>query len=375
VFLGAAVISLGGLGLIALIRPEGQELRTGQSVRRTVLAEIGEGLRAIRENRGALLIIELFVAQAFVRGALNVFAVVAALGVLDMGDAGVGQLTAAVGAGGLVGSAFSVSLVGRRLGLPLATGLVLWGLPLVVVGARAKPSVALAALAVIGIGNAILDVAGLTLLQRLVPDAVLGRVVGLLVGAATAAIGVGSIVTPEVISALGIRGAMAVVGGSLVLCALIALPRLRRLDRSAGSAAPEAGLVRRTPMFASLSVAATEHLASRLQDVDVTAGTELIREGEQGDCFYLIADGDFDVTAGGRFVARLGPGDHFGEIALLREVRRTATVTAVTRGRVEAVDRAGFVAAVFGHAVSAASANESIDRRLAELRRVASDGG
>jgi MFS family permease len=235
--------------------------------------------------------------------------------------------------------------------------------------------VALVALGVIGIGNALLDVAGLTLLQRLVPDAVLGRVVGVLVGAATAAIGIGSIVTPAVISALGIRGALTVVGGSLALCALIAVPRLRRIDRSAGSAAPEAGLLRRIPMFASLSVAATEHLASRMKDVEVTAGTELIREGEPGDCFYLIADGDFDVTAGGRFVARLGPGDHFGEIALLREVERTATVTAATGGRVETVDRAGFVAAVFCHAASATSANESIDRRLAELRHVASEGG
>ncbi|MFL5799610.1 MAG: cyclic nucleotide-binding domain-containing protein [Actinomycetota bacterium] len=374
VFLGSSVLAALGLGLVARIQPEGQELRTSTHARAGVGREIGEGFREIRGNRDARLVLSLFFAQTFVRGAVNVFVVVAALGELRMGASGVGLLTAAVGAGSLAGSAAGLSLVGRRLGGPLALGVFLWGLPVAVVGVWAHPAVALVALGVVGIGNALMDVAGLTLLQRLVPDNRLSRVVGVLLGGAMAAVGVGSIVTPGLISWLGLHAAMGVVGGALALCAILALPRLRRIDRDAGAAPPEVALLRGVPMFASLSVAATEHLASSMRRVDVEAGTRLIEQGDPGDRFYLVAEGTFEVAAGGHLVARLGPGSHFGEIALVRDVPRTATVTAATSGSVLAISRDAFVAALTGHAASVTTAHESIEERLAQLRQIASPG-
>jgi MFS family permease len=371
VFLGAGVLAFLGLGVVARIRPEGQELRTGGRAGMGAAGEIREGFRELRDNRDARLVVLSFYGQAFVRGALNVFIVVGALGELHMGASGVGLLTAAVGAGSLAGSAAGVSLVGRRLGVPFALGLLLWGLPIAVLGIWASPSVALVSLAIVGVGNALLDVSGFTLVQRLVPDARLSRVIGILMGGGTAAIGIGSIVTPELISWLGLGGAMGAVGLMLVAVSIAALPRLRHIDRAAGGARPEIELLRSVPMFAPLSVAATEYLASSMQQVDVPGGTGVIEEGDAGDRFYLVAEGWFEVATGGRHLARLGPGSHFGEIALVRDVPRTASVTAATEGRVYTIARAAFVAAITGHAASISLAQKSIERRLAELRDIA----
>ena len=367
VFLGAGVLAFLGLAVVVRIRPEGQELRTAGRTRTSAAREIREGFRELRDNHDARVLVLSFYGQAFVRGALNVFIVVGALGQLHMGASGVGLLTAAVGAGSLAGSVAGLSLVGRRLGAPFAVGLLLWGLPIAALGVWAGPSLALVALVIVGVGNALVDVAGFTLLQRLVPDARLSRVIGIMMGGAMAAIGIGSVVTPGLISWLGLGGAMAGVGLALVSVSIAVLPRLRRIDRATRVAPPETALLRSVPMFAPLSVAATEYLASSMQQEDVPAGTRVIEEGDAGDCFYLVAEGWFDVVKAGRHVARLGPGSHFGEIALVRDVPRTASVTAATDGRVYTIDRRSFIAALSGHAASTTSANESIEQRLAEL--------
>jgi MFS family permease len=373
VFLGAGVLAFLGLGVVARISPEGQELRTAGRARTGPVEEIRDGFRELRGNRDARLVVLSFYAQAFVRGALNVFIVVGALGQLHMGPSGVGLLTAAVGAGGLAGSAAGLSLVGRRLGTPFALGLLLWGLPIAVLGIWASPALALVALTVVGVGNVLLDVCGFTLIQRLVPDARLSRVIGILMGGAVAAIGIGSIVAPGLISWLGLGGAMGVVGLMLVGVSIAALPQLRRIDRAAGKPPPETEVLRSVPMFAPLSVAATEYLASSMQQVHVPAATRVIEEGDPGDRFYMVAEGWFEVAAGGHHVARLGPGSHFGEIALVRNVPRTASVTAATEGRVYTIDGAAFVAALMGYEASLSSAQESIEQRLAELRGIAPD--
>jgi len=371
VFLGAGILAFLGLGVVARISPEGQELRTAGHARSGVVEEIREGFRELRVNHDARLVVLSFYGQAFVRGALNVFIVVGALGQLHMGPSGVGLLTAAVGAGSLAGSAAGLTLVGRRLGVPFALGLLLWGLPIAVLGIRASPTLALVLLAIVGVGNALLDVSGFTLLQRLVPDARLSRVMGIMMGGAVAAIGIGSIVTPGLISWLGLGGAMGAVGLLLVFLSIGEFPRLRRIDQAAGKPPPEIELLGSVPMFAPLSVAATEYLASSMRRVNVPAATRVIEEGDAGDRFYLIAEGWFEVTTGGHHVARLGPGSYFGEIALVRDVPRTASVTAGTEGRVYTIDRAAFVAALTGYEASLSSAKESIERRLTELRGIA----
>ncbi|HLM93385.1 MAG TPA: MFS transporter, partial [Gaiellaceae bacterium] len=171
---------------------------------RGILREAFAGFRAIGADSRLRLIVGLFAAQTFVAGALNVLIVVMALELLDLGDSGVGLLTSADGVGGLLGAAAAIVLVGRRrIASSFGVGLVLWGLPIALIGAWPTPAAALVLLAVVGIGNTVSDVAGLTLLQRAVPEVVLARVFGVLESLVLGAIALGAVVAPALVSALG----------------------------------------------------------------------------------------------------------------------------------------------------------------------------
>ena len=128
-------------------------------------------------------------------GALNVLIVVVSLELLDLGDSGVGYLNAAIGIGGLAGAALMFALVGgsRRLSPLFAVGMALWGVPMVLLAVWTEPVVAFALLGLLGVGNTLVDVAGVTLLQRAVPDAVLARVFGVLESLTWGTIALGSI--------------------------------------------------------------------------------------------------------------------------------------------------------------------------------------
>src|SRR5207247_8997377 len=132
----------------------------------------------------------------------------------------------AVGAGGVVGSIVAVSLVGRRLAVPIAVGLILWGVPIAAIGAVPRPIAAVAFLAILGGGNALFDVAIYTVLQRLIPDEFLSRIFGLLFGLAMAAAGIGSILIPPLIAAIGIRPTMVVTGAILPMLVAMVWRRL-----------------------------------------------------------------------------------------------------------------------------------------------------
>jgi hypothetical protein len=300
---------------------------------------------------------------------LNVLIVVAALGTLHMGESGVGVLTAAIGAGGFVGSLVAMRLVGRRLAAAIGIGLILWGVPIAAIGAVPKPVAAVAFLAVLGGGNAIFDVAIYTVLQRLVPDEFLSRIFGVLFGLAMAAVAIGSIVIPPLIAAVGIRLAMAITGGFLPALTVLAWRRLLAIDRRTPPRIEEITLLHQVPMFASLSVAASEYLARNVTVVAVPASTVLIKEGDAGDHFYLVATGRFDVARQGQHVATEGPGGFFGEMALLRDLPRQATVTASEDSTVYAFDRKDFIAAVTGHVLSDQAAGDLVEARLAANRR------
>ena len=97
------------------------------------------------------------------------------------------------------------------------------------------------------------------------------------------------------------------------------------------------------PIFAPLPGGSLETLVNRLIAVPAVAGETIITEGEAGDRFYVIADGQVEVTAGGRHVNTLGPGDYVGEIALIRDVPRTATVTATQSTQLYAFERDDFL--------------------------------
>jgi CRP-like cAMP-binding protein len=105
--------------------------------------------------------------------------------------------------------------------------------------------------------------------------------------------------------------------------------------------------------------------------VAAVAGTELVREGAAGDLFYVVEAGHVEVTRAGGRVTDLGPGDYFGEIALLRDVPRSATCTATTNVELYTIDRERFVSAVTGNNTSASEIESVIHRRLGGLEAVA----
>jgi MFS family permease len=333
--------------------------------RRPLLHEAAEGFRAIGADHRLKLVIGLFSAQSLVNGATNVLIAVTALQLLNMGSPGVGYLNAAVGIGGLLGAGLSLMLVGRRrlagtFGLAIAGA----GGPLLFVAPNPTVGIALVAFALMGVANIVEDVAGFTLLQRTAPAAVLARVFGVLHSLFFAMTALGAILVPRLIDLIGVRWSLVTIGAFLPLLTIATRLPLLRLDDSAVDREAELELLRAIPIFAPLSPPVLEGLAARLVRVHAAAGEAIVREGEVGDRFYVISAGEVEVSIDGRTQATQGPGDHFGEIALLRDVPRTATVTARTDTDLLAVEREDFLAAVTGHAASAEAADMVIGARL-----------
>jgi hypothetical protein len=357
-FLAAAAVSL-----LRLTVPDTPKLagRGAVHVVRDVTSGLAGFLRVAPPGGVAILVF----AQALLRGALVVLIAVLAVRVLGLGGSAVGWLNAAFGAGGLAGGAVAAAAVRvTRLGRSFIAGMLLWGLPLVIFALTPAAAIAYLALAVVGIGNAVVDVAGFTMVTRLAGPRAAGKVLGALEFVALAGLATGSILTPLLLHVFGVRGTLALLGGGLAGLALAHAVRFRRLDRAMPAPGPEAGLLVSLPMFAPLPLAVTDLLAAETEPRRFPAGAVVIREGEAGDHFYLITDGSAAVSVRGAPRPSLQRGDGFGEIALLRSIPRTATVTAEQPLRTLALGREEFLTAVTGNSMSTAAADELAAQRL-----------
>jgi Cyclic nucleotide-binding domain len=334
-----------------------------------VLRESFAGFTTIARDPRLRLIVGLYGAQTLVAGALNVLIVVSALELFDLGESGIGFLNSAVGIGGLLGGLGALALLGRnRLGSDFALGLLLWGAPILLIGVFPETPVALLLLGIVGVGVTLVDVAGLTLLQRAVPDEVLTRVLGVVQSVFVGTLGLGAILAPVLISAFEIRGALIISGALLPVLAALFWRRLILLDGEALAPTRELALLRQIGIFQPLPPATLDQLASSLIPISATAGTEIIRKGEHGDRFYIVVSGEVEVVTDRPDAGTLGAGDYFGEIALLRDVPRTATVGAKTDVQLYALERDEFLSAVTGHPASAEAADAVVASRLAGLR-------
>jgi MFS family permease len=367
----AAGVNLACALLVGRIRREGDVAGARRRVERSLRQELLGGARTLAHEPHPRLIVLLFNSQTMVRGLLNVLLVVAAIELLGMGESGFGWLNAALGAGALAGGLAAVGLVARRkLAGIFGIALVLWGAPIALVGAWPRAGWALVCLGIVGIGNALLDVSGFTLLQRTVDEHVLGRVFGVFEIGVAVAVALGSLLGSILVEQLGIRTALVVTGAILPFLALVSLPALRRIDASVEVPERELGLVSEVPLFSPLPPTTLERLAARLERLDVTAGATIVEQGAAGDRFYLVADGEIDVVLDGVTMSTLRAGDYFGEIALLRDVPRTANCIARTDAEIYALGRDLFVAAVSGDVRSSAEAEGVMSRRLEEQSRI-----
>ena len=364
VFLVTGGAMLWSAFLIARIRPGIEVEDSGEREPVSVLDELLAGFRAIAHERRTRFLVGLFSAQTFVDGMLSVLIVVIALKLLDTGQAGVGFLNSAVGVGGLLGALAAAALVGRRRqAADFGLGIFIWGVPIALVAIWPNQAFVLVLLAVVGIGNTIVDVSGMTLLQRSAPDDVLARVFGVLESVLLLTGALGAIAAPLLLNWLGTRGALIVAGSLLPLVVIPAWPRLNAIDRATEVPVERLELLRANPIFAPLPASTLEQLAHALEEVPAPAGEEIVRQGESGDRFYLIKQGGFDVYVDGEPVQSLETGDSFGEIALLRNVPRTATVRARTEAVLYALDRRHFLAAVTGFGPSLSAAEGIIGMR------------
>jgi len=333
-----------------------------------------EGFRTLAEQPGARLVISVVASAWVLWGAIDVFSVMLAIDVLRLGQAGAGFLISAIGAGGIIGAVLGLSLVGRRrLTVPLLAGLLAWGVPLAVIGVLPDLGVAVLVAVLAGGGRSVLDLAGRTLLQRVTTDDVLARILGILEGLQMAALAVGSIGAPVLVAAFGPRGALVAAGLTLPVVGIVGWRGLRAIDTGVAAPLERIAALREVPMFRPLAPAVVEQLAAAAAESDVAAGAVVISEGDPGDRFYLILDGRVDVSVDGRFVRAEGPGECFGEIALLLDVPRTATVTASTETRLLSVGREPFLLALTGHRSSRWTAKAIAAARLRSARSTDSD--
>lgn len=333
--------------------------------RKNPFAGVGDGYREIFRNRDIRLLVGLYCAQTVVAGASLVFGVAIALDLLKMGQGGVGVLNSAVGVGGLIGGFVALLLSQRgKLARDFGLGVILWAAPLLLIAAWPTLASALIALAVVGLANSVVDVNAFTILQRLVPDALMGRVFGAMESAIVGGMGLGALLMPLLINTIGLRAGLGVLGAAVTFLVLLGIGGLRRIDHVALAPAG-LELLRGVAILGLLQENVLERLARGSRTVMVPSGQVVFREGDGGDLFHVIESGTVDVTIRGSYVRTLSVGDSFGEIALLRDIPRTATVTATSDLVTRAVDRDQFLPAVTGRGDAADQAEQVVSSLLA----------
>ena len=359
--LGVAAAFFAGGGLLVL------GLRSGDGPRSSVTpGDRPPGLRQLLALDDARLLLGLVVCQTLVAGALVVLYAALAVEVLDADLGSVGLLTSVFGLGGVVGSLGLFALAGSpRLGALSAAALALWAVPLMIVPATPQLGVVLGLLMLVGIGNALFDVTVVTLLQRAVPEQLLGRAFGALETAVVVGLGAGAALAPAVEHLTGPAVTLALAGGALAVVAGASVQPLRRLDSRLAAPTRQVALLRSVEPFALLPTLALERLALRLREVHVPAGEVVVRQGEPGNTYFLVEHGVLTVSVDGRTVTELDAGDGFGEVALLRGGTRTATVAATTPVTLQALEGADFLSALTGGGgLGLAAADEVAAERL-----------
>ena len=319
-----------------------------------------EGIRTLWGDWGSLALLLVMTIDFVVTGTLDVLGVAYAGDVLGLAATGAGLVIGSLGIGGLIGAVMGASLSrGRRLAPVIVLGGMIEGGAFAAVALVSALTPAMVLLAMAGTAGAIMIVSGRTLLQRATDDRVLARVFAIQESTTLLGTAVGAILAPLAIDRFTAQGAFLPIGFACVLVALIGVAFIRQLDARAEYRPQETALLRGVPFLSVLPEYDIERLAKNARWDVVLPGAVVITQGEAGRAFYVVAEGELGVTVDGvRLPSVLAPGTGFGEIALLHSRPRTATITALTAGRLLVVDASDFLAAVTGSADGRALAEE-----------------
>jgi MFS family permease len=342
-----ALAALSGVAALAVVRtPIHRIVEVPQMQLRQLLSD---GARALARDRDAAGLVGVVASVYFVAGLLDVLGVAFVVQDLDHPSSSASLLAAAVGAGSAVGGAASmVSTARQRQASTIQWAAIVGGVALIALAACDQLWLAVGLVLVFGVSKALITIAGQTLLQRTIPTEVVGRVFGVLESVTQFGTALGAATGPWLVTHLGTRGPWVVVGAVLPVVAAIQTRRLRRLDAKAVFPGPLYDLLRAIPFLSNLPLLTVERLARSAQVRHADAGRLIICEGEPGDEYYVIQAGEAAVSIAGQRRRTLRPGDGFGEIALLMDTPRTATVTATSGLDLVCLDRATFLGAVAG---------------------------
>ncbi len=368
VYLVMAVVTLGAAVIVAGVRPAKTDVHSDLDEKEHFgLGSLAASTRLLAKNSDPRLLVILLTTLFVVAGAIDVAVAAVAVELLGQSEAGAGILAMALGVGALVGGLVSVTLVGRlRLSLPVAVSFALACVPLALVGATSSLVLACLALGVSGLGATVSEVAGRTMLQGLAPDDTLARIFGLVEGATMLGLAFGGAAFSTLAVLFGLEQALVAIGLGIPLVAALSWRRLRRIDRDRHSADPALlAAVTQHPIFAPLPAYSIEQLLLQFTPHSFDEGEVLMVEGDDGDDFHLTLDGLANIFVGGELVNTRHGGAALGEIALLRDTARTATVKAGAGGlRTVSLSGDDFLAAVTGVPRSVARANVIAERRL-----------
>jgi len=361
-FVAVAVLSGLSAWLTVGLTVEEPERRTPPS---SMATGVVTAARVVWSTSPLRLLFLLLGAQTLTRGAVTVLTVLVAVDLLHLGDPGVGTLTAALGAGAVVGSLAASVLVGnQRLAAWFGVGVILWGLPLAVLAGVGGEPAALLLLALLGVGNALVDIGFFTLVGRLAPERMLARVFALMESVGALTVGAGALLAAALGNAFGVRVALVAVGLVGPVLVVVSWTRLRRLDLQMVDREDDVALLRSVSVFDPLPLPALEQLAAGLEPVQVAAGASVFEQGDAGDGCYVIESGTAEVVGDGSRITTLGPGELVGEIALLRQVPRTATVRALTDLRLRRLEGSRFVRVVTGWETTSVRTSGHVDDLL-----------
>jgi MFS family permease len=365
VFAAAAVVALLNVALLSGIAPDRRpEYAPLDDELTGIVSETSLGFRTLMNHSALRISAAVILMLVFFEGLADVLIVVLALELLHLSHGSVGFLNAAWGIGALLGAAGLALLLQRgRLVGALVGGSLVIGAAAALPGAWTVPVAAYLGWLGIGLGYTFIEVAAKTLLQRLGSDETLGRVIGSLESGRLGAMALGSISASAAVALLGADGALFVLAALMPVFILLCWTSLRAYEVGAPVAEDSFGLLRGNSIFSPLPIATLERLSRDLVPVTAEAGEEVITQGDQGDSFYLIEEGEVEVFENGNFRRNEGPGESFGEIALLREVPRTATVRATEQTRLLRLERDQFIGAVTGHRRSRHLAHGVVDSR------------